>query len=195
MVDVNCPLGFSCLLSPVSIPSLHLLKTWIHGANPRRRDVQIFVTCDLPQHFPADTVSSEVGLHLVCWTPAIVSRLTPKLNSPQKTNKHNLVSCRAGASHLEDLENFWFPISQASFPSLGSFQLLQVRGRDLKACRVFRFIHVAKNGGTAVEQWLENNDLQCLLNGSFKHLDMEVDAWHNKWLRIVCCWHVWFNCF
>ena len=84
------------------------------------------------------------------------------------------------ACHLEDLENL-VPMSQASFPSLGSFQLLQVTSRDLKACRVFRFIHVAKNGGTALEEWLENNDLQCLLmKGSFEHVDMQVDAWHNK---------------
>lgn len=51
------------------------------------------VTCHSTfQQIPA----SEVGLHLVCSTPAIVSRLTPKLNSRKKTNKNNLVSCRAG---------------------------------------------------------------------------------------------------
>lgn len=54
--------------------------------------------------------------------------------------------------------------------------LLPVTSRDLKACRVFRFIHVAKNGGTALEEWLENNDLQCLLmKGSFEHVDMQVE--------------------
>lgn len=42
-------------------------------------------------------------------------------------------------------------------------------------CRRFHFVHVGKNGGTALESWLTENHLECLIAPiSFGHVDMEV---------------------
>ena len=43
-------------------------------------------------------------------------------------------------------------------------------------CRRFHFVHVGKNGGTAVAKWLKENYLDCLITpNSFQHKNMEKE--------------------
>ena len=51
--------------------------------------------------------------------------------------------------------------------------LLPVTSINQEECRAFQFIHVAKNGGTALETWLKQNNLECLVT-SFEHVDMRT---------------------
>ncbi|CAK9067910.1 unnamed protein product [Durusdinium trenchii] len=53
--------------------------------------------------------------------------------------------------------------------------LLPVTDGRNTTCRRFHFVHVGKNGGTALESWLTENHLECLIAPiSFGHVDMEV---------------------